>query len=159
MRRNKNKVLVIGFDGATFDLLNPWIKDGQLPIFAQLIDNSVHTNLKSVLPMRTAPSWSSIVTGKNPGKHGIFDFTARKKNEYNFMLLNASFRKSKDIWQVISEYGRKVIVVNVPFTYPPREVNGCIISGFLTPPSADNWIYPPSLAKELSKKIGKLIST
>lgn len=155
MRRNKNKVLVIGFDGATFDLLNPWIKDGQLPIFAQLIDNGVHTNLKSVLPMRTAPSWSSIVTGKNPGKHGIFDFTARKKNEYNFMLLNASFRKSKDIWQVISEYGRKVIVVNVPFTYPPREVNGCIISGFLTPHSADNWIYPPSLAKELSKKIGK----
>lgn len=155
MRQNRNKVLVIGFDGATFDLLNPWIKDGQLPIFAQLIDGGVHTNLKSVLSMRTAPSWSSIVTGKNPGKHGIFDFTARKKNEYNFMLLNASFRKSKDIWQIISEYERKVIVVNVPFTYPPREVNGCIISGFLTPPSADKWIYPPSLAQELSKKIGK----
>lgn len=155
MRRNKNKVLVIGFDGATFDLLNPWIKEGHLPIFAKLIDGGVHTKLKSVLPMRTAPSWSSIVTGKNPGKHGIFDFTARKQNEYGFMLLNASFRKSKDIWQIISEYGRKVIVVNVPFTYPPREVNGCIISGFLTPSSADNWIYPPSLAQELSKKIGK----
>lgn len=155
MRQNKKKVLVIGFDGATFNLLTPWIKDGQLPIFAQLIGSGVHTNLKSVLPMRTAPSWSSIVTGKNPGKHGIFDFTARKKNEYNFTLLNASFRKGKDIWQIISGYRRKVIVVNVPFTYPPREVNGCIIPGFLTPSSADEWIYPPSLAQELSNKIGK----
>lgn len=155
MKRRKHKVLVIGFDGATFELLDPWIKDGQLPILAQLIDRGVHTNLKSVLSMRTAPSWSSIVTGKNPGKHGIFDFTTRKKNEYGFMLLNASFRKSKDIWQIISEYGRKVVVVNVPFTYPPREVNGCIISGLLTPPSAHKWIYPQSLAQELSKKIGK----
>ncbi len=156
MRQNKNKVLVIGFDGATFDLLNPWIKDGQLPTFAQLIQNGVHTNLKSVLPMRTAPSWSSIITGKNPGKHGIFDFTARKKNEYDFMLLNANFRMSKDIWQIISEHGLKVAVVNVPFTYPPREVNGCIISGFLTPSFADKFTYPISLAQKLSKEIGEL---
>jgi predicted AlkP superfamily phosphohydrolase/phosphomutase len=67
-------VIVIALDGATFDLLDPWLDEGVLPTLARLIAGGVSGRLSSTLPPITAPAWASFMTGKNPGKHGVFDF-------------------------------------------------------------------------------------
>lgn len=74
MNENNHKVAVIGLDGATFDLLNPWINQGKLPTFKKLMDMGCWGPLESTLPPLSPPAWTSFMTGKNPGKHGIFDF-------------------------------------------------------------------------------------
>ena len=74
MNRLQPKILIIGIDGATFDLIEPWADQGKLPTFKSLLDAGVHGELKSTIPPVTAPAWTSFMTGMNPGKHGLFDF-------------------------------------------------------------------------------------
>ena len=71
---NGQRVFMIGWDGATFDLIHPWVAQGKLPNIARLLETGVHGSLRSTLPPWTFPAWTSFMTGKNPGKHGIFDF-------------------------------------------------------------------------------------
>ena len=149
------KVLVIGMDGATSALIGPWIADGTLVNLARLKAKGISTDLISTIPACTPPGWSSIITGKNPGNHGIFDFWTRKPGSYDIVTVNSTFRKSKDVWETISEHNLKVVVVNVPFTYPPRKVNGYMISGPLIPDGADDFIYPRSAKDVLRRTVGK----
>ena len=72
--KNENRVLVIGLDGATFDLIDLWVKEGKLPNLAKCMEQGVRANLKSTPLSNSAQAWSSFITGKNPGKHGIYDF-------------------------------------------------------------------------------------
>jgi len=146
-----NKILVIGLDGASLELIDPWIKENKLPNIAKIIKNGVSGNLKSTLPPYSAPAWSSIITGKNPGKHGVFGFTMRKSDDYDVMPVNSSLRKSKDLWEILNEHGKKVIVINVPLTYPTRKVNGFLITGLMTPRGANDFTYPDSLKEEIRK--------
>jgi predicted AlkP superfamily phosphohydrolase/phosphomutase len=150
----KARILVIGIDGATSDLLMPWIEDGLLPTLRKLVSEGAVGTLKSTIPPYTPLAWSSIYTGRNPGKHGIFDFMKRAANTYQMVPTNASFRKGRDVWQIVSESKKKVLVVNAPFSYPPRPVNGCMITGMMTPPG-NQLTYPDSLKDELHKKCGK----
>jgi len=148
-----NKVLVIGLDGATFDLIMPWIKEGKLPTISNMITNGVYGELTSTIPMFTPTAWSSFITGKNPGKHGVMGFFSR--NKYNYTLsLNTFQRRGKTIWDILGEAGKRVIIINVPTTYPPNHVNGLIISGMLTPPNSKNFTYPLSLQKEIDDIVG-----
>ena len=121
-----NKVMVIGWDGADFRLIEPWIEAGYMPNLKKLMNSSQHGNLKSIYPPVTPIAWSTIVTGKNPGKHGLNGFFAFAPNSYDFYPVSAVNRQGKDIWELISDSGRKVAVVGVPLTYPVREVNGCL---------------------------------
>jgi predicted AlkP superfamily phosphohydrolase/phosphomutase len=125
------KLLIIGFDGATFDLIRPWAEEGHLPNLAQIMENGVHGNLMSTLPPVTSPAWPTFMTGCNPGKHGVFDFI--QPHGENFTLVNATRIRQPTIWQRLSEAGYRVGVMNVPITYPPRPVNGFIIGGLLSP--------------------------
>ncbi len=141
------KVALIGLDGATFDLIGPWIEKGKLRNIRAMIKRGTHGVLKSVIPPISSAAWVSIVTGKNPGKHGIFDFVKRSDESY-FRHVKECLVSSKDvkgaIWDILSSKGFKVGVVNVPVTYPPKMVNGFMISDFMTPPGAE-FTYPPSL--------------
>ena len=71
---NGARVLIVGWDGATWDLAKPWMDAGRLPTLKSLFDEGTHADLNSTTPPMTLPSWSSMLTGCNPGKHGIFDF-------------------------------------------------------------------------------------
>ena len=148
------KVLVIGLDGATFDLLAPWIERGRLPTLARLIEEGVSGTLESTSPPISSAAWASFATGKNPGKHGIVDFVHPEENGYRVTIVNSKKRGSKALWNLISEAGGQVGVVGVPVTYPPEEVNGFMISGFLAPSSKSDYTYPPSLRQELGEKLG-----
>lgn len=148
--QNGRKVVVIGLDGATFDLIKPWVDEGKLPNLAHLIKNGVWGNLRSVIPTTSAPAWVSFMTGKNPGKHGIFDFVAHPNTSGGKSCLISSLSfKDKTLWEILSLHGKRVGVVNVPITYPPKAVNGFLISCFMTPPSAKVFTYPEELRQEI----------
>lgn len=150
------KVLVIGVDAATFDLIDPWVADGLLPNFQQLMENGVRATLWTVPNMNSAPAWTSFATGKNPGKHGIYYFTRPKPGTYEMQVINGSYRDGLTFWQVASHRGKKVGVINVPMSYPADAVNGFMISGLDTPGShVRGWTFPSDLMEQLPQELGK----
>jgi predicted AlkP superfamily phosphohydrolase/phosphomutase len=151
----EKRILVIGLDGATFDLIKPWVAEGRLPTIGGLIEEGVHGNLRSVPNMNSAPAWSSFATGTNPGKHGIFYFDERVPNTYGKRYLNSSHRVGKSFWKLLSDEGRKVCVINVPMTFPAEELNGVMLAGLDSPSvRSEGFAYPPSILDELSAEVG-----
>ena len=145
----RSRVLVIGLDGATFDLLLPWLEDESLPHLAELWSHSSFARLRTTIPPITASAWTSFQTGKNPGKHGLFDFTQYRPGSYETPFVNARSVQAEPLWVTLSRHGKRVVVLNVPVTYPPRAVNGYMISGLLTPSTKVEFTYPPGLYQEL----------
>jgi predicted AlkP superfamily phosphohydrolase/phosphomutase len=153
-----SKVLIIGVDGATFDLIKPWVAEGKLPSFARLLEEGAHGYLKSVPNTNSAPAWVSFATGNNPGKHGIFYFDEPVLGTYQRRYLNGSFRKSKSIWNYASEAGKKVGVMNVPISYPAEPVDGFMVAGIDSPATwSRGFCYPPDLTRRLEPVLGKYI--
>ncbi len=150
----EEKVFIIGLDGATFDIINPMIKKGKLPTFSRLMKEGSFGKLDSIIPYLSPPAWTSFMTGKNPGKHGILDFFGKAPDNYNARFFNALARNSKPLWTLLSESGKRVCVINVPMTYPPDKVNGVMISGMDTPGADSNFIHPQSVIHELNKNVG-----
>jgi predicted AlkP superfamily phosphohydrolase/phosphomutase len=157
----KPRVFVIGWDGATFDLIRPWVKEGKLPTIAKLMEEGVYGNLRSTLPPMTFPAWTSFMTGKNPGKHGIFDFTRPRAGTYELEFVNGGKRQGKTFWQILSDAGREVVSISLPCTFPPNKVNGVMISGFDAPGGGPGshvdarGMYPPGLYDELLCQVGQ----
>ncbi len=151
----KNKAIVIGLDGATFELLGPWMQAGRLPHLKAMITEGVSGELQSSVPPVTAPAWTSFMTGKNPGKHGIFDFVVQDKSNYQFRPVNSRLRHGKTLWEVIGEQGGRVVILNVPMTHPPQAVNGGLISDFLLAAGQGGMSYPPELLKEIEGNLGQ----
>ncbi len=136
------QVLVIGIDGATFDLVRPWAEKGDLPTLGRLMAEGAHGLLESTLPPVTSPAWPTFATGKNPGKHGVFDFIRPLGGQ--FELVNASSLREPPLWEILSEAGQTVGIMNVPVTYPPKPINGFIIGGMLSP-MAGTFTFPVDL--------------
>lgn len=147
------RIFVIGVDGATFDLIKPWVNDGLLPNFKKLLDDGVHGELESTIPPITGPAWVSFQTGKNPGEHGIFDWLARDKNGYNLVPISSNSVKHDTLWDIIGQQQRKVGVINVPVTYPAREVNGFLVSGLLAPNKKSDFTYPKDLKYDIEENL------
>jgi predicted AlkP superfamily phosphohydrolase/phosphomutase len=145
------KLLIIGLDGATFDLILPWVKGGHLPNLGRLIGDGVHGQLASTLPPVTSPAWPTFMTGCNPGKHGVFDFIQPSGSD--FSLVNATKIKQPTIWQRLSAAGFRVGVLNVPVTYPPQPLNGFMISGILSP-KGGQVCYPDDLINRYRADLG-----
>ena len=154
-KKNSPKYMVIGLDGATFDIIDPLIEQGRLPNLQSIIERGVRGNLESTIPPLSPVAWTSFMTGANPGKHGIFDFIGRKPGSYQFQVINAASRKIEAFWKVISNTGKKVGVVNVPMTYPADKVNGFMIAGLDSPSVKSKFTFePPELYDEIMKEIG-----
>ncbi|HZM88326.1 MAG TPA: alkaline phosphatase family protein [Blastocatellia bacterium] len=149
-----NKLLVIGLDGASFNVLDSLIEKGYLPTIAGLIASGARSDLTTTFPPITAVAWSSFMTGKNPGKHGIFEFVRRDHQSNRELAVNASFRQGRAIWDLLSDAGNKVIVHNFPCTYPPHEINGLMIADFMTPRGRRDFAYPESLLDEIEGEFG-----
>ncbi|MCA9890051.1 MAG: alkaline phosphatase family protein, partial [Anaerolineae bacterium] len=152
------RLIVLGLDSATFDLIIPWVNEGRLPNFEKLLATSAWGSLVSTLPPITAVAWNSFATGKNPGKHGVFDFVARAENSYQVSLVNGGQRRAEPYWRMLDNVGIAAGVVNMPMTYPPDQLeNGFMISGFDAPGTNANFAYPESL-KPILKKNNYVIS-
>lgn len=148
----RRKVLIIGIDGGTWKLLKPAMDKGYMPYLKSLVEEGASGILESTKPAITPAAWGSFQTGVNPGKNGVFDFVIWDKKQKKPKLVNSSFLQ-KTIWEIASAAGKRVGVVNVPMTYPPRPVNGYMVTGILTPSLDSNFTYPPKLKFELFKVV------
>lgn len=151
---SSEKVFILGLDGASPEVIDSLIEKGSLPTFAALKREGVMGKLRTTIPPITGSAWSSFMTGKNPGKHGIFDFITRKEGTYHLTPINSNLREGKPFWSGASDAGKRICIFNVPITYPPEKVNGVMVSGMLTPRHRTDYTQPQSLAKELEQVTG-----
>ena len=143
------RVLLVGLDGASWEVLDPLISKGELPNIEKLISGGIKTRLRSTIPFVSPTAWASLFTGKNPGKHAIFGNLVARGLDPDPPPVTARDRKAKPIWTLLSEMGRRVIVINVPFTYPPDNVNGFMVSGLPIPGPHSVFTIPQSLKGEI----------
>lgn len=145
------ELLVVGLDGATFDVLLPLARQGVLPNLASLMERGCWGELMSTIPPFTAAAWSTFITGQNPGRHGVLSFRA-ERDSFNYDLRGSGFvdarRLDRTLWQMLGTAGKRLGVVNVPLTYPPQALNGYLVTGMLTPPGAQPFTFPPDLVLE-----------
>jgi predicted AlkP superfamily phosphohydrolase/phosphomutase len=119
-----------------------------MPNLARAMECGAVADLESVVPPVTAPAWTSFMTGKNPNKHGIFDFTRFDPNSYEWKINNSQHIQSKTIWQILTEKKKRVVVLGLPYTYPTYKINGVMVAGW-DAPTANSFTYPPELEKEI----------
>ena len=143
----RGRVLVVGFDGATWDLLYRYANDGTMPNLGMLLEDSLWGDLISTIPPVTAPAWASLSTGKNPGKTGVFAFYTPLDSIARFRPITSLDVQSDTLPELLERGGLKVHVVNLPtFSYPTR-ISGTVLGDVLCPPGKT--VNPPSLlAKE-----------
>lgn len=142
-------LLILGLDGACWEIIEPALRLGKLPHLARLRQSGQWGTLASTLPPVTFPAWTSFATGVNPGKHGIFDFTQRRFGSYEVRFVNATARQVPTVWARLSAAGRRQCIVGIPSSFPPEPIDGCMVSGFDTPVTtrADaSFVHPPEWA-------------
>jgi predicted AlkP superfamily phosphohydrolase/phosphomutase len=146
------RVMIIGLDGATFDIIDPLVNAGRLPTMAWLLENGVRGRLSSTIPPATIPAWPTFMTGKTPGNHGVFDFFSRDDQGERRLSSSRDIR-GPTLWRYLSSLGHRCIVLNVPCTYPPEPINGVLVTGMLTPAGAA-YTHPSETATQLDDWTG-----
>lgn len=145
---NAQRVLVVGIDAATLDLLEPYIAEGALPNMARLFQQGSYAPLRSTLPVMSPPAWTTMITGQNPGKHGLYDFIRFQPGTYRAEGTRSDQTSFRTLFDLATQHGKRVIAMNIPLTYPPRPVNGIMISGPVVP-TRGTFTHPPELSDEL----------
>jgi predicted AlkP superfamily phosphohydrolase/phosphomutase len=144
------KVVVIGLDCAEPSLVFDRFAD-RLPNLSRLRAKSVWGNLRSCDPPITVPAWMSMMSSKDPGTLGYYGFRNRADRSYEKMTTATSLVvKEPLLWDYLGAAGKKVILIGVPQTYPPRTVNGLMVTDFLTPSIESNYTFPPELKQEIA---------
>lgn len=150
MSIHPRKLLVIGLDGATFDIIHPLMERGELPRISRLIRDGAQARLKSTIMPNSFPAWASLTTGVNPGKHGIFWSLIREHPGSTTLKLMSSYDiRAKRIWHYLGEAGIRVGVFNMPTEFPAAPVNGFLVCGGLTPDASSPFTYPEELKDEV----------
>ncbi|RLF39569.1 MAG: hypothetical protein DRN00_01560 [Thermoplasmata archaeon] len=144
----RRRTLIIGLDGVPFSLLEDLAKRDVMPNVKELLSDGIFTKMKPTIPDVSSVSWSSIITGKNPGEHGVFGFTDIIKGTYTMAFHDFTKLKAPAFWQ--EERKKRYIIINVPSTYPAREINGLMVSGFVSP-DLKRAVFPPKYLKQLEK--------
>jgi predicted AlkP superfamily phosphohydrolase/phosphomutase len=147
---------VIGLDAATFTVIDPLVAAGELPSIARLLDQGSSGVLRSTTHPLTPVAWTTMVTGVNAGRHGIWDFSRRDDSGHHVRLVNGSHRRAPAVWDHLGAAGRRVGLVNVPFTWPAPLVDGFALAGLDASARADGAVHPAELADELQRRFGRL---
>ena len=124
------ELLIIGFDGADYERIQELVEEGKLPNIEQLMNSGTYGELESTQIPITPSAWTSFMTGKNPGKHGIFDFT--KVTSKGLEVVSFNDVEDDTIFDILSKK-YSIGTLNIPATYPAREVNGFMVSGMMSP--------------------------
>ena len=123
------RVLALGIDGADYELVSSLLGEGKLPTVAELAGRGCFGPLRSTVPAVTPTAWSSFLTGLNPGRHGIFNFSANP-NRGRHRLESAATRGGRPFWHALGDAGLRSAFVTVPFTYPPDPIEGIVVTGY-----------------------------
>lgn len=152
MAGGKNKkMLVVGWDCATpqlvFDAYLP-----ELPNVRRLMDAGAFGEMKSTIPPITTPAWMCMLSSKSPGTLGIYGFRNRKDHKSDKLFVaNSKAVNEPVVWDILGGLGKKSIAVGVPQTYPPKPLNGLLVSCFLAPSTESDYTYPAELKQEIAK--------
>ena len=151
---NTPRTLIIGLDGATFDLIGPWVRKGHLPALEKLMAEGIHGPLKAWPNMNSASAWTSMVTGHNPGEHSIYDFgDALPQRDSEWHPTTGADRQRDPFWRLLSDAGQYVGVMNMPISYPADPVHGFMLAGMDAPGThSSGFAHPPDLLDELRRQ-------
>lgn len=147
------KVLIIGLDGGTWKIFDDLIDKGYMPNLKALKGSGTSGILESTKPPITPAAWTSFMTGTNPGKHGIFDFIRFDREKIEFSVVNSNFIGCETFLEYLSDCGKRVISIQLPMTYPPKAVNGIVVSCFLTPSIRSEFTFPKKIKDEILIKM------
>ena len=142
------RTVVIGIDGAAWHLLDPLMERGAMPRLAALRQRGASGTLESTVPTYTPPAWTSTVTGVNPGRHGVYGFIEGNAQAERQELMHSGKIKSPTLWEIANEQGARCGIYNLPLTYPPRPLDGWMVSGMMTPGYGEQlkgFAYPSEL--------------
>ncbi|HKY76569.1 MAG TPA: alkaline phosphatase family protein [Acidimicrobiia bacterium] len=145
------RLLVIGLDCAAPQLVfEQWAQD--LPTLQKLMATGAYGRLRSTHPPITVPAWAAMMSSRDPGQLGIYGFRNRKEYSYDgYAIANAASIRYDRAWDTLSRAGKRVVLLGVPQTYPPRPINGCIVADFLAPSTKSAYTYPPELKDEIER--------
>lgn len=143
----KNRMIIIGLDGVPYSLLKDLSEKGVMPNTNTIIKNGVFKQMASSIPEISPVAWSSLITGNNPAEHGIFGFTDFDQGTYKISYPNYNNLQKPSLWDTSQS---RSIIINVPSTYPAKELNGVHISGFVSM-DLDSAVYPKSLLPKLKE--------
>ena len=143
------KTVIIGLDGATFDIINPLASAGRLPVLSRLMKEGTSAPLRSTILPNSFPGWASCTTGTSEGMHGVFSPFIKNQSNYGVRAMSGRDIMTRPVWNILTEHGGRSIVINVPTTYPPEPINGLMVTGMLTPGRGSEFTYPASLKNEL----------
>jgi predicted AlkP superfamily phosphohydrolase/phosphomutase len=152
-REPKQHILIVGIDGASFNLIEPWLDGGMLPNFTQLAADGVRGDLESCLPPVTMPAWRVFSTGKYPGKLGVFWHQQLDPATRRVITPNATFFPGADYWDYLNQAGYRTGVVGMPDTYPPRPLDGFLVAAGPSAGTAE-YAYPAGIAEEIETRVG-----
>jgi len=144
------KTLLVGLDGASWSTLEPLFDDGSMPNVYSIVTEGTDSPLESQIPPWTPSAWPSLYTGKNPGKHGVFDFLTY--DGYEWGLTNATHVREPSIWEILDRYGYSSVVVNVPVTHPARPFDGALVPGYTAPEEPK--CHPPDILETIREELG-----
>jgi predicted AlkP superfamily phosphohydrolase/phosphomutase len=144
------KAVVVGLDGVPYTLLKDLISKGRIPNMASIFDQGYFGQMSVSIPEISSVSWSSFMTGTQSGEHGIYGFVDLEPGTYNLYFPNFTHLKAPTLWDELAARGKRAVVINMPATYPAREINGALISGFVAI-DINKAVYPTTLIPHLSK--------
>jgi predicted AlkP superfamily phosphohydrolase/phosphomutase len=143
------KTVIIGLDGATFDIIGPLVSAGRMPVLSRLMREGASAPLRSTILPNSFPGWASCTTGTSEGMHGVFSPFIKNQSSYGVRAMSGRDIMTRPVWDILTEHGGRSIVLNVPTTYPPEQINGVMVTGMLTPGRGSEFTYPYSLKNEL----------
>ncbi len=151
--RTAPKVVVLGLDCAAPELVFERFR-GRLPNLERLMARGIWGRLRSCDPPITVPAWSSMLSSKDPGVLGIYGFRNRSDYSYEKMhfATGAQVREPR-VWDYLGQAGKRVILIGIPQTFPPKPVNGVSVGCFLTPGIESNYTYPTELKEEIARLV------
>ena len=148
------KVFVLGLDGATWDVLGPLIEAGEMPNIAALREKGASGTLRSVFPPLSPVAWTGVMTGKNSGKHGVFEFLEYEHDPLGGRVNSSRAIKAELVWEIAGRHGKVTAAGGVPMSYPHRKAPGFYLGDFLSPPNAPNFASDPEILADLEKALG-----
>ena len=147
-KSKKKRVVVIGLDGVPHSFLQQMMESGEFPNLKGLLPEGSLTRMTSTVPCVSSVAWSSYMTGRNPGKHNIYGFVDRDPKSLDLYIPTSKNMGCQTLWEVLGHQGKRVLVINVPLTYPPRPVNGILVGCFLCM-NIDKVAYPKEISQTL----------
>jgi predicted AlkP superfamily phosphohydrolase/phosphomutase len=148
------RVFLLGLDGATWDIVSSLIRDDRLPNLAELTRRGVSGSLRSVFPPLSPVAWTAVMTGKNSGKHAIFEFLEQSHDPLGGRVNSSRSIKADLIWEIAGRHGKRTVAGGVPMSYPPRPAPGFFLGDFLSPVGAPDFTSDPALFAELERNLG-----